>query len=151
MAERDTAAAAQATLGPPESRRWPPKGRSSVAPGRRGSAAPTNLFKNRFSTLLLVNQAIIPRQAVSLSVCLFHGPHDVHSTVGCNGHFWQSNTPKKRTRPRLDSIDTSYRGLLVTPINRMLLPIRTQYQTTPTAAAIKRTLSISAKYENDHH
>ena len=45
VAERDTAAAAQAALGPPESRRWPPKGRPSAAAGRRGSAAPAKNFK----------------------------------------------------------------------------------------------------------
>ena len=46
VAEKDTAAAAQAALGPPESRHWPPKGRASAAAGRRGSAAPAKTFKS---------------------------------------------------------------------------------------------------------
>ena len=54
MAEKDTAAAAQAALGPPESRRWPPKGRPSAAAGRRGSAAPAKILKSLFS-LRMVN------------------------------------------------------------------------------------------------
>ena len=46
VAEKDTATAAQAALGPPESRHWPPKGRASAAAGRRGSAAPAKTFKS---------------------------------------------------------------------------------------------------------
>ena len=53
VAEKDTAAAAQAALGPPESRCWPPKGRSSAAAGRRGSAAPTKTLKSIFSSRMV--------------------------------------------------------------------------------------------------
>ena len=53
MAEKDTAAAAQAALGPRESRRWPPKGRASAAAGRRGSAAPAKNLKSRFSSQMV--------------------------------------------------------------------------------------------------
>ena len=49
VAERDTAAAAQAALGPPESRHWPPKGCPSAAAGCRGSAAATKTLKSLFS------------------------------------------------------------------------------------------------------
>ena len=53
MAEKDTAAAAQAALGPPESRRWPPKGRPSAAAGRRGSAAPAKNLKSIFGSRMV--------------------------------------------------------------------------------------------------
>ena len=45
VAERDTAAVAQAALGPPESRRWPQNGHPSAAAGRRSLAAPHQNFK----------------------------------------------------------------------------------------------------------
>ena len=54
VAEKDTAAAAQAALGPPESRRWPPKGRQSAAACRRGSAAPAKTLKSIFKPLKAV-------------------------------------------------------------------------------------------------
>ena len=53
VAEKDTAAAAKAALGPPESRRWPPKGRPSAAAGRRGSAAPANYLKSIFGSRMV--------------------------------------------------------------------------------------------------
>ena len=53
VAERDTAAAAKAALGPPESRRWPPKGRPSAAASRRGSAAPAKILKSLFSSRMV--------------------------------------------------------------------------------------------------
>ena len=53
VAEKDTTAAAQAALGPPESRRWPPKGRPSAAVGRRGSAAPAKTLKSIFSSRMV--------------------------------------------------------------------------------------------------
>ena len=46
VAERDTAAVAQAALGPPKSCRWLPKGHPSAAARRRGSAAPHQNFKS---------------------------------------------------------------------------------------------------------
>ena len=53
VAERDTAAAAQAALGPPKSRRWPPKSRPSAAAGRRGWAAPAKTLKSLFSSRMV--------------------------------------------------------------------------------------------------
>ena len=50
VAEKDTAAAAQAALGPPESRRWPPKGHPSAVAGCRSSAAPAKSLKLIFSS-----------------------------------------------------------------------------------------------------
>ena len=54
--EKDTAAAAQAALRPPESRRWPPKGRPSTAAACRGSAAPAKNFKSLLVYEWLVGQ-----------------------------------------------------------------------------------------------
>ena len=53
VAEKDIAAAAQAALGPPESRCWPPKGRPSAAAGRRGLAAPAKALKSIFSSRMV--------------------------------------------------------------------------------------------------
>ena len=72
VAERDIAAAAQAALGPPESRHWPPKGRPSAAAGRRGSAAPAKNLKSLFSSQM-VNWTMSTSwfySGIQLSACL---------------------------------------------------------------------------------
>ena len=55
VAEKDTAAAAKAAVGRPRAAVGRQKSRPSAAAGRRGSAAPANLFENRFSSLQRVN------------------------------------------------------------------------------------------------
>ena len=147
VAEKDTAAAAKAAVGrpkaakgPPISCGWPPR----LSRARQICLKIDSLPYNWLTIQLSRTHA----QAVSLSVCR---PHDVHSTVGCNGdQIHQSN--------RLGLV--WIRSILATGA-KMLVGYAYQprafcphtvlaYQTTPTTA-FKRTLSISAKYENEHH
>ena len=53
VAEKDTAAVAQAVLGPPKSRRWLPKSHPSAAAGRRGSATAAKTLKSLFSSRMV--------------------------------------------------------------------------------------------------
>ena len=109
VAEKDTAAAAKAAVGRPRAavgrqraahRLW----LAAAAQPRPPICLKIDSLAYDWLTRLLSHTHA---QAVSLSVCLCHRPHDMHRHLGTER---RSSTTKKRTRPRLDSIDTGYRG-----------------------------------------
>ena len=114
VAEKDTAAAAQAAIG----RSKAAVGRQRAAHRLRLAAAaqprPPICLKNYSQAYDWLTRLLSRTHAhgVSLSVCLciVRTRHDKHRHLGTVDYKRRSNTAKKRTRPRLDSIDTGYRG-----------------------------------------